>query len=204
MAIVPGSGSTLADYIVPARPSRTSSIVRDGSLVVGASLLMALSARVQIPLDPVPFTFQMLVVMLTAAALGSWRATLAMLLYLAEGAGGLAVFAHPPYGGALYFLTPTAGYLWSYPLAAFVVGWLCEQGLDRSFLTSVLAMLPGLVIIYGIGVPWLAIVLHIDLAQAFRIGMLLFIPGDLAKLVVASALLPVAWRVVRSIRSDLS
>lgn len=200
MAIAPGS--TLADYLVPARPSRAGRLLRGGILIVGSTLLLALSAHIQIalPFTPVPFTLQMLVVVLTAAALGSRRGTLVMLIYLAEGASGIPVFAKG--GGLLYLLGPTAGYLWSYPLAAFVVGWLCEMGLDRRFMTAILAMLPGMLILYVIGVPWLAIVLHINLAQAFTIGMLPFIPGDLAKLIIATALLPTAWRIVRVVRND--
>jgi biotin transport system substrate-specific component len=137
--------------------------------------------------------------MLTAAALGSRRGALAMLLYLAEGASGLPVFAVG--GGWAYLIAgPTAGYLWSYPIAAFVVGFLCERGLDRSFLTSIFAMLPGTVIIYALGVSWLAFMLHIGLGKAFVLGMLPFIPGDLIKMVVAALLLPTAWSIVRAVK----
>lgn len=200
MAIAPGS--TLVDYLVPARPSRSANLLKDGLLVVGTSILIALCARVSIhlPFTPVPITLQTFIVMLAGAALGSRRGALAMLLYLAEGAAGLPVFANG--GGLLYFLGPTAGYLVSYPIAAFVVGLLCERGLDRSFLTSILAMLPGTLIIYVIGVPWLTVVLHVSLLQGFVLGMLPFIPGDLIKVVIAAALLPSAWALVRAVRSE--
>lgn len=194
MAIAPGT--TIADYLVPTRATRGKTLVRDGILVIGASLLFALSARVSMPLGftPVPITLQTLVVMLVGAALGSRRGALAALLYLAEGATGLPVFASG--GGLLYLLGPTAGYLWSYPIAAFVVGWLCERGLDRSFATSLLAMLPGSIIIYLIGVPWLAFVVHLSLGQALIAGLLPFIPGDIIKVIIAAALLPTAWKFV--------
>ena len=197
MAIAPGT--TIADYLVPTRATRGKALVRDGILVIGASLLFALSARVSIPLGftPVPITLQTLVVMLVGAALGSRRGALAALLYLAEGATGLPVFASG--GGLLYLLGPTAGYLWSYPLAAFVVGWLCERGLDRSFATSLLAMLPGSILIYLIGVPWLAFVVHLSLNQALVAGLLPFIPGDIIKVIIAAALLPTAWKFVRRV-----
>ena len=197
MAIAPGT--TIADYLVPARATRGKTLVRDGILVIGASLLFALSARVSIPLGftPVPITLQTLVVMLVGAALGSRRGALAALLYLAEGATGLPVFASG--GGLFYLLGPTAGYLWSYPIAAFVVGWLCERGLDRSFATSLLAMLPGSIIIYLIGVPWLAFVVHLSLGQALIAGLLPFIPGDIIKVIIAAALLPTAWKFVRRV-----
>lgn len=200
MAISPGS--TLADYLVPSsRSSRSLSMLKDVLLVVGFNVLLILSARLSIHLwfTPIPITLQTFVVMLAGATLGSRRGALVMLLYLAEGASGLPVFAAG--GGWAYLITsPTAGYLWSYPVAAFVVGFLAERGLDRSFLTSVFAMLPGTVIIYAFGVSWLAISFHIGLGKAFMLGMWPFIPGDLIKIVIAALLLPAAWSIVRTVK----
>jgi biotin transport system substrate-specific component len=199
MAIAPGT--TLVDHIVPTRTSRNMNLLRDGALIVGFSIFLALCSQISIPLafTPVPITLQTLAVLLSGAALGSKRGGLAMLVYLAEGAAGLPVFAGGA-GGFIHLLGPTAGYLWAMPIAAFVVGLLCERGLDRSYLTSALAMLPGSLIIYALGVSWLAVVLHLNLAQAFVAGMLPFIPGDLLKLIVASALLPAAWKLVKWIK----
>lgn len=202
MALSPGS--TLADYLVPARITRSNTLLRDGILVVGFSIFLALCAQVSfnIPFTPVPITLQTLGVVLTGAALGSKRGGLAMLLYLAEGAVGLPVFAPIPGspGGFAALLAFTGGYLWSYPIAAFVTGLLCEKRLERSFQTSVLAMLPATIIIYAVGVPWLAIVMHLTLTQALLAGMVPFIPGDLLKLVIATALLPTAWAIVGKVR----
>ena len=130
-------------------------------------------------------------------ALGSRRGGLAMLLYLAEGASGLPVFAGGT-GGFVHLIGFTGGYLWSYPVAAFVTGLLCE----RRFLTSALAMLPGSLLIYAFGVSWLAVSLHLNLLAAFTLGMVPFIPGDLIKLMIAAALLPVAWMVVKRVRPE--
>ena len=200
MAISPGS--TLADYLVPSsRSSRSLNLLKDALLVVGFNLLLILSAHLSIYLwfTPVPITLQTFVVMLSGAALGSRRGALVMLLYLAEGASGLPVFAGG--GSWVYLITsPTAGYLWSYPIAAFSVGFLAERGLDRSFLTSIFAMLPGTAIIYALGVTWLAVLLHIGLGKAFVLGMWPFIPGDLIKIVVAALLLPTAWSIVRAVK----
>ena len=137
------TGTTLADYIVPARKSQTLNMLRDLLLIIGFSIFTALCAHVSFPLPftPVPITLQTLAVLLTGAALGSKRGALALLLYLAEGASGLPVFA-PVAGspaGFLALIPPTGftgGYLWSFPIAAFVVGLLCERGWDRSLLTS--------------------------------------------------------------------
>jgi biotin transport system substrate-specific component len=195
MVIAPGT--TLADYLVPARESRSLNLLRNTALIVGFSLLVALCAQISIPLSfsPVPITLQTLAVLLAGAALGSKRGALAMLAYLAEGSAHLPFFA----GGASGFPLVTGGYLIGFVIAAFVVGWLCERGLDRSLLTSAIAMLPGSVIIYLVGATWLGIALHLDVATAFAYGIKPFLIGDLLKLIVAALLLPAAWALVRRV-----
>jgi biotin transport system substrate-specific component len=201
--MVNASGMTLVDYIVPARASRSGNIAKDSLLVLGCSLLLALCAQISFPLPftPVPITLQTLGVVLIGAALGKKRGTLAVLLYLVEGVVGLPFFAGGS-AGIAYLSGVTAGYLWAFPIAAFVTGLLCELGLDRSYLTAGLAMLPGALIIEIIGFCWLSIFLHISLGQAFLLGSLPFLPGDLVKLVIAVALLPSAWRLVRLIKPE--
>ena len=203
MAIAPGT--TLADYLVPSQETRSHNLLRDSLFILGFSIFMALCSHISIPLPftPVPITLQTLAVLLTGAALGSKRGGLALLLYLAEGAIGLPVFAPvagSP-GGFLALLSFTGGYLWSFPIAAFVVGLLCERGLDRSLWTSALAMLPGTLIIYLLGALQLGLVLHLNIAQAYTFGVAPFIIGDLLKLIVAALLLPAAWALVRRTRS---
>jgi biotin transport system substrate-specific component len=201
MAVVSGTNATLVDYLIPARPTRSLNLLRDGLLVIGFSVFMALCAQVSfhIPSTAVPVTLQTLGVLLTGAALGSRRGGLALLAYLAEGAAGLPVFSGAT-GGFPILIGYTAGYLWAFPIAAFVVGLLCERRLERRFLTSALAMLPGSVIIYAMGMVGLMIVLHLNLTQAFMGGVVPFIPGDLLKLVVAALLLPSAWAIVKAVR----
>ncbi|GHO42714.1 biotin transporter BioY [Ktedonospora formicarum] len=197
--------STIVDYIVPGRgSSRAVALLRDGLLILGVSILMALSvrARIYLPFTPVPLTLQTFLVLLAGAALGSKRGALAMLLYLAEGAAGLPVFTTG--GGLASLVGLTAGYLWSYPVAAFVVGWLCERGMDRSYLTSIFAMLPGAILNLAVGTLWLAILglpaahgIDHGFVTAMLAGFVPFIPGEAIKMVIAAALLPTAWMVVR-------
>ena len=215
MALSPGS--TLADYLVPSRPSRGINLLRDLLLVGGFSVFTALCAQVSfhIPITPVPITLQTLAVLLTGAALGSRRGALAMLLYLAEGAAGLPVFAGGT-GGFVHLEAAAVGY-WAQPAAGGKVDVVAAVvpieivaryeapfravGMNPGFVTtSALAMLPGTLVIYAFGVPWLAVSLHLNLLTAFMLGMVPFIPGDLIKLVIAAALLPVAWSIVRWVR----
>ncbi|MGQ0639823.1 MAG: biotin transporter BioY, partial [Gemmatimonadaceae bacterium] len=128
--------------------------LRDVILVFGGSLLIALSAQLEIPRTPVPITAQTFAVLLVAALYGSKRGAVTCAVYLLLGLAGLPVFAG---GGAglVRFAGPTAGYLLSYIPVAFVVGWLSERGWDRNVWSTALAMLSGNVIIYVMGVLWL-------------------------------------------------
>jgi biotin transport system substrate-specific component len=186
---------TLADALVP---RRSDSWARDALLLVGFSLFVALSAQPEIRLAYVPITLQTLAVLLTGVILGSRRGALALLLYLGQGAAGLPVFAGGA-GGIGYLLGPTAGYLFAFPLAAGLVGWLAERGWDRHILWTVLAMILGNLVIYLLGVSWLAVYIG-SLSGAIANGMLPFLPGDLIKIAIAAAVLPGGWALVRRAR----
>jgi len=120
--------------------------------VLFVTVLTIVAAQVSIPLPftPVPFTLQPMVVLLGGAALGSRLGMTSQVLYLALGIAGLPVFAASPIlpQGFARLLGPTGGYLMSYPIAAFVAGYLAERGFDRRYATSVLAMFAGLAIIF--------------------------------------------------------
>ncbi len=159
-----------------------------------AALISAMAyVSIPIPLSPVPFTLQVLFVFLAGLLLGPVWGPVSMLLYLLAGAVGLPVFAGGT-GGLGVLLGETGGYLWSYPIAAFIVGYLVHEGTDlqdpaeRSPFALATALLVGLAIIYGMGVPWLASVLALDLVEAFMLGAAYFIPLDLLKLVAAVAI----------------
>jgi biotin transport system substrate-specific component len=170
--------------------------VRSVTLVIGFSLLTALAAQVVIPLPftPVPLTGQTFAVLLTGALLGSRLGALALVAYLVEGAAGLPFFRGGA-GGAQHLLGPTAGYLFAFPAAAFVTGYLAERGWDRRFLTAAAAMALGSLVILAGGWAWLA-VLTGNAAQAFRLGVGWFLVGDLVKVALAAASLPAGWAIV--------
>lgn len=171
---------------------------RQAALVVAFSLLMALSAQFVIPLPwtPVPITGQTFVVLLTGALLGSRLGALAMIAYLIEGALGLPFFQTGSGGLPYLIASPTTGYLLSYPLAAFVTGMLAERGWDRRFLTAAAAMAIGSLLILLGGWAWLSVWFRTG-ADAFRVGVLPFLAGDLLKITLAAAALPSGWAIVR-------
>ncbi len=183
---------TLVDVLLP-RQQR--SWLLDAALVLLFSALVGLTAQVEIPLWPVPLTLQTLGVLFTGAVLGSRRGALALVLYLAEGAAGLPIFAGGA-SGVAHLLGPTGGYLAGFVVAAGVVGWLAERGWDRRLVWTALAMAAGNVIIYALGVAWLAVYLG-DLQTAVVKGALIFVPGDLIKIVVAALALPGSWTLVQ-------
>jgi len=165
------------------------------------TVLTAIAAQISIPLPftPVPFTLQPMVVLLGGAALGSRLGLASQILYLAAGLAGLPVFAASPIlpQGFARLLGPTGGYLMSYPIAAFVAGYLAERGFDRRYATSVLAMFAGLAIIFTFGVLWLAFGAHVGLAGAVRTGLIPFIPADIVKVLLAATILPSVWKFLR-------
>jgi biotin transport system substrate-specific component len=186
---------TLAQALLP-----RSSVSRDVLLILGASILTALFARIAVPLpfSPVPVTGQTFAVLLIGAALGSKRGALSMLVYLAEGIAGLPVFAGGSAGPSA-LLGPSGGYLIGFVAAAYITGWLAERGWDRSVPRSLGAMLIGNAAIYAVGLPFLA--RFVGLEKVFALGLLPFVPGDIFKLVLAAVALPVAWRLVNSLRA---
>ncbi len=164
--------------------------------------LTAAAAQVSLPLPftPVPLTLQPMIVLLGAAALGGRLGAVSQALYLTAGIAGLPVFAASPLlpQGAARLFGPTGGYLMSYPVAAFAVGWLAERGMDRRYMTALAAMAAGLAVIFSSGVAWLAWSLDpVHPARAFgpalAAGFYPFIITDVAKLIVATGALPGLW-----------
>jgi biotin transport system substrate-specific component len=171
-------------------------LTRSVSLVFAFSLLVALSAQIVIPVGPVPITAQSFAVLLTGALLGSRLGAMALIVYLMEGTLGLPFF----YGGSsgpAHLLGPTGGYLIAFPAAAFITGAFAEHGWDKRFLTSVAAMAIGSVVIMLSGWAWFSLVTNTALPVAFQLTVLKFIPGDIIKIVLAAAVLPTGWKLVK-------
>ena len=179
---------TLADVAWP-----RVGLLRDTVLILTASVITALAAQIAIPLpwSPVPLTGQTFAVLLSGAVLGARRGFLAQVVYLAEGALGLPFFAGGA-AGIAKLLGPTGGYLMAFPFAAAMTGFLAERGWDRRFFTTYAALLLGSAVIFAGGLSWLA--RFVPANQLLMSGLLPFIPGDLIKSALASAVFPAAWR----------
>lgn len=166
---------------------------RDLALIaVFAALIAALSVTVAIPIpfSPVPITLQTLGVMLAPSLLGWKRGTLAVATFLALGLAGLPLFAGGR-GGVAVLAGPSAGFIVSWIFAALVIGYLTDLMIRRRnynlWAGIGINVLGGIVVIYAIGVPWLAVALG-DGFLAAAYSMAVFLPGDLVKAVLAAAI----------------
>jgi biotin transport system substrate-specific component len=183
----------LIDTLWPSRGAAASLRgLRLTVLIAAGTALMALSAKVQVPMWPVPMTMQTFAVLVIGMAYG-WRlGGVTLLAYLAEGAAGLPVFASG--AGVAYLYGPTGGYLVGFVVAAMLVGWLGERGWDRSVVPTLVAMTLGTAVIFGLGVGWLSTLIGFD--KALAAGLTPFLVGAAIKIALAAAVLPFAWRLV--------
>jgi len=188
--------TTLAPTVYTRTFPRTAGWLRDVILILLGALFVAGLAQIEIPLPftPVPITGQTLGVLLVGATLGSKRGAASLISYLTLGTIGLPFFAGGAHGINI-LIGATGGYLIGFIMAAYVIGFLAERGLERNVRTSLLPFLIGTVIIYVCGVAWLAIVLG-SFGRAIAAGLLPFLIGDSIKLIAASLALPTAWKLV--------
>ena len=203
-----------------------------GLLIAGAYASFTIPAvqlgTLYVPVNPyVPLTLQTFAVLFTGALLGAGRGVSATGLYLLIGAVGVPVFSADAEGvhrrgletfasleGGQLILGSTGGYLVGFLVASFIVGRLAEQGWDRRIPRSLAAMVIGSLVIYGFGLAWLAIAhpwpASVDetfggaLPATLTFGLYPFLPGDIAKLLVAAGLLPLGWRLISRRASERS
>jgi biotin transport system substrate-specific component len=175
--------------------------VRDLALVVGGSLLVALCARITLPLPftPVPLTVQNFGVLLVGLLLGSRRGFAALALYLAEGEMGLPVFSPAGAGGMMQLLHgATSGFLLMYPVVAWIAGYVMERG-RKSFARAAIGGLLGEVALFLGGLSWLAVLTH-SVAQALRWGLYWFVFAEVIKVMMAAAI-AAQWQRLRGTSS---
>jgi len=183
--------TVLADRVFP----RT--LVMDIVLVVAGAAIVTILAQVSINLKPVPITGQTLAVLLVGSTLGWARGGLALVLYAVLGLVGLPVYAPQADGshltGLLALAAPSFGYIIGFIPSAALVGWLAERQWDRKILKAIVTFVAGSVVVFAIGLPWLAVVLHTDLPTTLQYGLYPFIIGGIIKAAIAAGLLPLAW-----------
>ena len=155
------------------------------------SLLLIVSAKIKVPLYPVPMTLQPLAVLMIAMLFGRKLATLTVGLYIFKGIIGLPVFAFG--GGLMYLMGPTGGFILGFFASAFVVGYLADRGWGRKISLSIISMLIGMAIIYILGIFQLALLKGFNFALLK--GFYPFLLGDFYKLLLAGIVTPYIWKI---------
>ena len=178
------SKAIAADSLVSSQPV---SLIKQTGIVICASAVIAVCARIMLPLPftPVPLTLSNFGVLLVGLVLGSRRGFAAAALYLAWGAMGLPVFASTGPGSFVQMLGPTGGYLWAYPVIAFLAGWIAERG-KANFTRNLVASITGEFVLFVAGISWLAVMTH-SWRQAAFFGLYPFLFAEISKVMMASA-----------------
>jgi biotin transport system substrate-specific component len=184
----------IATHTLPNTQEHWLDVSRQVALVVGASLFIALCARVTIPLmplTPVPLTAQNLGVLLVGLLLGSRRGFAVMILYLLEGMSGLPVFNPMGPGGVAQLFGATGGFLLVYPFVAFLAGYIFERG-TKSFARAAMASVLAEFLLFAGGLSWLYVFTH-SLAKAAYFGLYWFVAGEVIKIMLAAGIAS-RWR----------
>jgi biotin transport system substrate-specific component len=168
--------------------ARAREYSKQAAIVIGASLFVALCARVSVPLPftPVPLTLQNFGVLAVGLLLGSRRGFAALALYLLEGAVGLPVFSPSLVLGVgiARLLGPTGGFLLAYPLVAFVAGYLYEHT-SRRFGWAALSAVAAELVLFASGLGWLAVLTH-SISLALKFGLYWFVFAEVIKVLMAA------------------
>lgn len=179
-------------------PAARSNWMLQVMLAVAGSIILAISAQVSIPVQPVPFTLQTLALLLIGAAYGPWLGAATLLLYLAEGAVGLPVFQGFKSAFQVYY---SAGYLIAYPFAAFIAGFFTrdiqnfrQRGFVPGFLTALIAFLAADALVFALGYAWLANLIGGE--KAWYGGVAPFLIWDGLKVAIAALITVGAWQTI--------
>ena len=190
-----GNRAVLIEALLPDHGVSTQ-VARAGFVVLGV-ILLAVSAKIVVPLWPVPMTMGTFAVLTIGAVYGPTLGLATIAAYLICGALGMDVFAgsSASENGLAYMVGPTGGYLVGYVLAVAFLGWVARAGHDRAVWRMALALLAGNAVIYIPGLLWLGLLFGWD-QPLLAWGLTPFLPGDAVKLCLAAIVVPLGWKVV--------
>jgi len=170
--------------------SQLFSSVKESELfwIVSFAVLTAISAQVSIPVKPVPFTLQTIIVLLAGAFLGAKNGAYSQLLYIFVGAIGLPVFAHTADGtmGFARLIGPTGGYLLAFPVAAYMVGYMTEK--NQKYFTVVFSMFVAELVVIFVGTLYLYVAYLHDFIESIKVGAAIFSIWMILKVFIATAI----------------
>ena len=211
------SVAALADVVLPVEEFRAR-VARDALLILGFALFVVLLAwfSIHLPFTPVPVTGQTFAMLVTGAALGSWRGASSLAVYLVigmvlpafagsadgylwqAGVGGY-VLGFSSGSSGFFWQMASGGYIVGFIAAAWLVGFLCERGLGSS-VWILPVLLVGTALVYVPGLIQLS--LFVPDGKTLALGLYPFIAGDLITLVLAAMLVPAAWGLANWLREE--
>ena len=161
-------------------------------LVLFGTILLAISAKIQLPFWPVPMTMQTFVIFLIGMTYSVRLSFITVSMYLFEGALGLPVFASG--GGIAYLVGPTSGYLYGMLISSVVISYLANLGFSKTYFKATVSLLIGSAIIFSFGIIYLGYIIGFE--KAVAAGLLPFIPSELFKIALAVALIPTLHKII--------
>jgi len=162
-------------------------------LVIFGTILLAVSAKIQLPFWPVPMTMQTFVIFLIGMTYSVRLSFITVSMYLFEGALGLPVFASG--GGIAYLVGPTSGYLYGMLISSVVISYLANLGFSKTYFKTSISLLIGSFIIFLFGILYLGSIIGYE--KAIIAGLLPFIPSELFKIALAVSLIPSIQKIIK-------
>ena len=162
-------------------------------LVLFGTILLAISAKIQLPFWPVPMTMQTFVIFLIGMTYSVRLSFITVSMYLFEGALGLPVFASG--GGIAYLVGPTSGYLYGMLISSVVISYLANLGFSKTYFKTSISLLIGSFIIFLFGILYLGSIIGYE--KAIIAGLLPFIPSELFKIALAVSLIPSIQKIIK-------
>ena len=163
------------------------------SLVLLGTILLAISAKIQLPFWPVPMTMQTFVIFLIGMTYSVRLSFITVSIYLFEGALGLPVFASG--GGIAYLVGPTSGYLYGMLISSVVISYLANLGFSKTYFKTSITLLIGSFVIFLFGILYLGSIIGFE--KAIIAGLLPFIPSELFKIALAVSLIPTIQKIIK-------
>lgn len=193
MSIAQPRNLTIIDTVI------SRSRVSDVALVSAGVLITALAAQVSIPALPVPFTLQTLAVLLIGATYGASRGAITMAVYAVVGVLGAPVFAEGN-SGLDVILGARGGFIIGFIFAAALIGRMAELKWSSNFAKMTASYVLGSLAIYAVGIPVLAMAAFSSDLVAAAVAMTPYLVWDAVKALIAGALLPTAWALVKAVK----
>ena len=153
---------------------------------------------IPLPFSPVPISLTNFAIFLAIFVLGMKNGTISFIIYLLLGAVGVPVFSS--FRGGLQVLAgPTGGYLIGFIFLALIMGFALDH-FDRKLVPTIIGMIIGMAVCYAFGTVWLAKLLSLSFKEGLMMGVIPYLPGDAAKIIIAVIVGPKLYGATQKIR----